>query len=74
LITNHWAGGSGNGNIIFFKMAAKLKEKRTSVTMVPSIFRSFANFPAHLLFHNPLPLRKDGGGREEDGEIEEGEV
>jgi hypothetical protein len=24
--------------------------------MVPSIFRSFANFPTHLLFHYPLPL------------------
>jgi hypothetical protein len=40
----------------YFKMAAKLKEERTSFTMVPSIFRSFATFPTHLLFHCPLPL------------------
>ncbi len=38
-------------------MAAKLKEKWTSITTVPSIFRSFATFPTHHLFHYPLPLR-----------------
>jgi hypothetical protein len=40
----------------YFKMAAKLKEKSTFITMVPSIFRLFATFPIHLLFHYPLPL------------------
>jgi hypothetical protein len=39
-------------------MAANLKEKRTSITMVPSIFPSFATFPTHLLFHYPLPLNR----------------
>jgi hypothetical protein len=31
--------------------------KRTYITTVPSIFRSFAIFPTHLLFHYPLPLK-----------------
>jgi hypothetical protein len=38
-------------------MTAKLKEKRTSITTVPSIFESFTTFPTHLLFPNPLILR-----------------
>jgi hypothetical protein len=41
----------------YFKMATKLKEKRTSITTVPSTFRPFATFPTHLLFHYPLPLK-----------------
>jgi hypothetical protein len=64
LMTNHWAGLSvRKWKRIVLKMAAKLKEKRTSVTMVPSIFRSFANFPTHLLFHYPLPLTYDYSGQ-----------
>jgi hypothetical protein len=40
----------------YFKMAAKLKEKRTSITTVPSMFQSFATFPTNLLFHYPLQI------------------
>jgi hypothetical protein len=54
LMTNHWDGVCGNGN-----MAANLKEKRTSFTTVPSLFRSFVTLPTHLLFHYPLLLSKN---------------
>jgi hypothetical protein len=37
-------------------MAAKLKEKRTSITTVRDQFLSFATFPNHLFSHWPLPL------------------
>jgi hypothetical protein len=36
-MTNYWAGVSGNKNIIKSKMAAKQKEKRTSITTVPAV-------------------------------------
>jgi hypothetical protein len=39
-------------------MAAKLKEKRTSITTVRDQNLSFATFPTPLLFHYPLPLKK----------------
>jgi hypothetical protein len=45
----------------YFKMAAKLKEKRTFITMVPSIIRSFATFPTHIHYHYPLPLIAQAG-------------
>ncbi len=39
-------------------MAAKLKDKQTSITTVPSTFWSFATFLTPLFFHYPLPLKK----------------
>ncbi len=37
-------------------MAAKLKEKGTSITTVRDQNLSFATFPTPLLFHCPFPL------------------
>jgi hypothetical protein len=37
-------------------MAAKLKDKRTSITTVPNILRSFAIFATPLISHWSLPL------------------
>jgi hypothetical protein len=56
-MTIHSAGVSGKGNRINSQMAAKLKEKRTSITTVRDQFLSFATFPTPLLSHYPLPLR-----------------
>ena len=38
-------------------MAAKLKDKRTSITTVPNILRSFAIFATPLISHWSLPLK-----------------
>jgi hypothetical protein len=37
-------------------MAAKLKDKRISITTVRDQCQSFATFPSHLIFHWSLPL------------------
>ncbi len=39
-------------------MAAKLKDKRTSITTVRDQFQSFATFPTPLVSHWSLPLRR----------------
>jgi hypothetical protein len=37
-------------------MAARYREKRTSITTVRDQYLSFATFPTPLIFHYPLPL------------------
>ncbi len=39
-------------------MAAKLKDKKTSITTVPNILRSFAIFATPLISHWSLPLNR----------------
>jgi hypothetical protein len=56
-MTNYSAGVSGNGNRIKSKMAAKYRDKRTSITTVRDQYPSYDIFPTHLIFHYPLPLR-----------------
>jgi hypothetical protein len=55
-MTNYSAGVSGNGNRIKSKMAAKYRDKRTSITTVRDQYPSYDIFPTHLIFHYPLPL------------------
>ncbi len=57
-ITNFSAGVSGNDNRIKYKMAAKYRDKRTSITTVRDQYLSYATFPTPLIFHYPLPLRR----------------
>jgi hypothetical protein len=47
------AGVSGKRKKILYKMAATLKEKRTSITMARE---QNATFPIPLISHYPLPL------------------
>ncbi len=56
LMTNYSAGASGNGKRIKSKMAAKYRDKRTSITTVRDQYPSYDIFPTHLIFHYPLPL------------------
>jgi hypothetical protein len=56
-MTNYLAGVSENGNIIKSKMAAKYRDKQTSITMVRDQYPLYDIFPTHLIFHYPLPLR-----------------
>jgi hypothetical protein len=39
-----------------FKMAAKFREKRTSITTMGAKTQAFAIFLSHLISHYPLPL------------------
>ncbi len=55
-ITNFSAGVSGNGNRIKSKMAARYRDKHTSITTVRDQYLSYATFPTPLIFHYPLPL------------------
>ncbi len=54
---NYSAGVSGNGNRIKSKMAAKYRDKRTSITAVRDQYPSYDIFPTCLIFHYPLPLK-----------------
>ncbi len=56
-MTNFSAWVSRNGNRIKSKMAARNREKRTSITTVRDQYLSSATFPTPLIFHYPLPLR-----------------
>jgi hypothetical protein len=58
-MTNYLAGVSGNGNRIKSKMAAKYRDKRTSITTVRDQYPPYDIFPTHLIFHYPLPLKVD---------------
>jgi hypothetical protein len=53
---NNLAGVNGNGNMFFFQNGGKLNKKKTSVTMVQSIYFSFATFPTPLSSRWSLPL------------------
>jgi hypothetical protein len=55
-MTNFSAWVGGNGNRIKSKMAARYREKRTSITTVRDQYLSSATFPTPLIFHYPLPL------------------
>jgi hypothetical protein len=55
-MTNYSTGVSGNGNRIKSKMAAKYRDKWTSITTVRDQYPSYDIFPTHLTFHYPLPL------------------
>jgi hypothetical protein len=54
--TKYSAGVSRNGKRIKSKMAAKYRDKRTSITTVRGQYPSYDIFPTHLIFHYPLPL------------------
>ncbi len=56
-MTNYSAGVSENGNRIKSKMAAKYRDKRTSITTVWDQYPSYDIFPTHLIFHYQLPLK-----------------
>jgi hypothetical protein len=58
-MTNYSAGVSGNGNRFKSKMAAKYRDKPTSITNVRDQYPSYDIFPTHLIFHYPLPLKFD---------------
>ncbi len=62
-MTNFSAWVGGNWNRIKSKMAARYREKRTSITTVRDQYLSYATFPTPLIFHYSLPLsvqiRKD---------------
>jgi hypothetical protein len=49
-MTNYSAGVSGNGNRIKSKMAAKYRDKRTSITTVQDQYPSYDIFPTPPLF------------------------
>jgi hypothetical protein len=53
---NYSAGVSGNRNRIKSKMAAKFRDKWTSITTVRDQYPSYDIFLTHLIFHYPLPL------------------
>ncbi len=55
-MTNFSAWVGRNGNRIKSKMAARYREKRTSITTVWDQYLSSATFPNPLIFHYPLPL------------------
>ncbi len=61
-MTNFSARVGGNGKRIKSKMAARYKEKRTSITTVRDQYLSSATFPTPLIFHYPLPLTVFPGG------------
>jgi hypothetical protein len=46
-------------NRIKSKMAARYREKRTSITTVRDQYLSSATFPTPLNFHYPLPLESE---------------
>jgi hypothetical protein len=46
----------GNGNTLELKMTTKLKGKQTSIAMVQDLLRTFATFPAPLLYYYRLLL------------------
>ncbi len=52
----HSAEERGNGNM-FFKMAARFKNKRTSIITVRDQYLTFAMFPAPLTSRWSLPLK-----------------